>query len=225
MEVIEPIFVLNFHGIGKPSRRLEEDEEQFWISEAHFHEVISLVMRMRERRSVEITFDDGNSSDFSVGYARLMQENITGSFFVLAGRIGALGHLTADQLRKMAASRMNIGLHGMDHVDWTRPDDAGLKREILDARTLIEAATGEKVTSAAVPFGRYNRRILKILRASGFSRIYTTDRGILLSNGIVRSRLSMRCDMSVDELERTIENAFGFGSRIVTEIKFRLKDN
>ena len=71
-----------FHGIGTPGRDLEPDEDQFWIGREHFEELLSVA---QELPSVELSFDDGNASDFSIALPALVERGLTASFFVISG--------------------------------------------------------------------------------------------------------------------------------------------
>ena len=72
-----------------------------------------------------------------------------------------------------------IGTHGYGHVDWRRLDADGAVREFDEARACLADAVGRPVDEAAVPFGRYDRRVLRALRARGFAAVYTSDRGLV----------------------------------------------
>lgn len=118
---------------------------------------------------------------------------------------------------------MTIGLHGMGHVDWRTLTEAGLLREISDARTAIETCTQKAVTKAAVPFGRYNRHVLNALKRSGVDQVYTSDRGVRLLTGSVQPRLSVRSGMLAREIEASIEKSYGLWQRSTVELKLLVK--
>ena len=169
---------LNFHGIGRPGRALEAGEERYWIDSATFRAIIECVAGARGRGGdILVTFDDGNASDIEIAAPELARHGITASFFPLAGRLGAAGSLTAPDLRALRAAGHEIGSHGFDHVDWRRLDDEGRARELDRARAVLEDATGAAIRSAAVPFGRYDRRVLAALARRGYLTVLTSDGG------------------------------------------------
>ena len=85
--------ILNFHGIGVPSRALEPGEDRFWISRDAYRAILDAVVAANGVPSVSITFDDGNLSDIAIGAPELAARGLTATFFVLAGRLGTPGSL------------------------------------------------------------------------------------------------------------------------------------
>ena len=94
-----------------------------------------------------------------------------------------------------------IGSHGADHVDWTGLDRAGFTCELVDARQRIEEEAGHPVTEAAIPFGRYNARVLKALREAGFERVYSSDGGAVGARTWPIPRTSLTCDMNAPQID------------------------
>ena len=106
---------LCFHGIGRPQRDLEPGEATYWIDVDLYHRVLDEVM---DDPRVRISFDDGNASDIEIGLPGLVERGLDATFFVLAGRLGAPGSLSADQVGALVGQGMRIGSHGMDHRPW-----------------------------------------------------------------------------------------------------------
>ncbi|MCK7615561.1 polysaccharide deacetylase family protein [Roseibium sediminicola] len=171
---------LTFHGIGTPAVAIASDEQRFFVSAETYRRTIGRLGELEQRHSVrlEVTFDDGNLSDFTIGLPALVEAGRSGRFFVLAGRIGTKGYLSADQMRQILAAGSTIGSHGHDHVDWRKLDAVGIQHELVDARRRIEDTVGTAVTEAAIPFGAFDRRVLHLLRTAGYSRIYTSTSGL-----------------------------------------------
>jgi peptidoglycan/xylan/chitin deacetylase (PgdA/CDA1 family) len=164
---------LCFHGIGAPERELEADEDQFWVEPEQFD---ALLDAAGELEDVRLTFDDGNRSDVSVALPVLRERGLTASFFVIAGRLGEPGSLSADDVAALAGAGMTIGTHGMRHRPWRSLGDGGYAEELDEARTMLAAAAGAPIDEAACPFGAYDRRTLRALRQRGYRRVYTVDR-------------------------------------------------
>jgi len=88
---------LCFHGIGAPERELEADEDQFWVEPERFE---ALLDAAGELEDVCLTFDDGNRSDLSLALPLLRERGLTALFFVVAGRLGEPGSLSADDVEQ-----------------------------------------------------------------------------------------------------------------------------
>lgn len=170
--------IVNFHGIGTLWNGLPDDELAYWCPESEWLAITDSLARLSEQPgvSLEITFDDGNLSDFEHALPALVERGLTATFFPCAGRIGAPHYLSAEQLVELRGSGMSIGSHGWAHVDLRRADAEQLKREADDARDRLAQASQGPVETFAIPFGSYDRRVLGALRP--YRRVYTSDRGL-----------------------------------------------
>jgi peptidoglycan/xylan/chitin deacetylase (PgdA/CDA1 family) len=185
--------VLDIHGIGPKPAWIQPDEDSYWCDHpATFERILDQVSAAFERDGtrIEITFDDGNASDASIAVPALARRKLRAAFFVCAGRIGTPGYLDRAALADLLAAGMQIGSHGWSHVDWSKIDDATLEVEVNDAKRSIEDATGRPVDAVAIPFGRYNRRVMG--RLGGFRTIYTSDGGFAREGGRIVPRNSYR---------------------------------
>lgn len=192
--------VLNlcFHGIGKPERELELDEEQYWVEVDQFEELLEMV---RRHSSICITFDDGNASDVRHALPGLVRHGLTASFFVVADRIDTPGALTTEGIRALVSSGMKIGAHGLAHRPWRSLDDDGLEAEMQATSTIADVA-GVPIREAACPFGSYDRRVLSTLRRHGFRRVYTVDGGHARRDAWLQPRYTVRIDDTPADIER-----------------------
>ncbi|NYE35517.1 peptidoglycan/xylan/chitin deacetylase (PgdA/CDA1 family) [Nocardioides cavernae] len=164
---------LCFHGIGEPGRELEPGEETYWIDRTTFAEILDLV---RDRPDVRLSFDDANASDATIALPELLARGLTASFFVVAGRLDQPGSLTSDQVRQLHAAGMTIGNHGMTHCPWRGLGRLDQDREYVAAREAIAAVIGAPVHDAALPLGRYDRRVVDRLRTLDYRSVHTSDR-------------------------------------------------
>jgi peptidoglycan/xylan/chitin deacetylase (PgdA/CDA1 family) len=180
-----------FHGIGVPGRVLEPGEAPYWIDVPTFHDVLDQVV---DDPRVRLSFDDGNASDLAVGLPALLERGLSATFFVLAGRLELPGSLGPHDLRHLAAAGMRIGTHGMDHVPWRGLDARQRNRELVDARHRLEDIVGARVDEAALPLGRYDRRLLGHLRRMGYSTVHSSDRRRARSGAWLQPRYSIRSE-------------------------------
>jgi peptidoglycan/xylan/chitin deacetylase (PgdA/CDA1 family) len=168
------MLVLNFHGVGRPTRELDDGEQDVWLGRTQFDDILDSI---KHRDDVQLTFDDGNSSDVDEALPALILNGKRACFFICAGRLSSGGFLDRAGIRELCLAGMSVCSHGMDHVPWRKLSEAELRREITHAKQVIEDATGAAVDSAACPFGAYDRHSLAALREADFKRVYTSDRG------------------------------------------------
>jgi peptidoglycan/xylan/chitin deacetylase (PgdA/CDA1 family) len=186
---VKPTINLCFHGIGTPRRELEPGEDVYWITVDLF---LSILDEAGTWPSVEISFDDGNASDFEVGLPALTERDLRASFFVIADRLDRAGSLGSDQVRELSDQGMTIGSHGAAHRPWPGMDAATREREFVLARERLADVVAAPVDLAACPLGRYDRRVLWHLRRLGYRRVFTSDRRPANARAWLQPRYSVR---------------------------------
>lgn len=214
-------FFLNFHGLGKPVRSIADEERPYWLPPSAFAETLDRAPELKRRGiSLEITFDDGNLSDFTEAFPLLAERGRKARFFVLAGRIDKPGSLSRSQIREMAEAGMTIGSHGWAHVDWRKAGPDELRRELMDSRAAIEDAAGEAVTAAAVPFGLFDARIVAAAKAAGYRQIFTSSGGYTWSLSGLVPRTSPREGFTAS---RDLEKLLSLKARAVSALRDPLR--
>jgi peptidoglycan/xylan/chitin deacetylase (PgdA/CDA1 family) len=192
---------LCFHGIGVPGPDLEPGAAEYFIGRDLFLAVLDAVMH---NPAVDLTFDDGYASDTETVLPALLERGLSATFFPLAGRLDSPGHVDATGVRRLADAGMHVGSHGMRHRSWRVLDEASSTEEFTTAREVIAAASGRPVTSAACPFGLYDRRVLTALRERGYTQVFTSDRRRARPGRWLQPRYSIRRDDTVDAVRRGI---------------------
>ncbi|MFF8903581.1 polysaccharide deacetylase family protein [Streptomyces olivaceoviridis] len=152
-------------------------------------ELLAARARGEGRDLVALTFDDGYADFLGKALPLLTRWGCTATLFVLPGRLGGdnawdpLGPrkplLTADGIRRAAAAGMEIGSHGLTHVDLTRADDALLKAETAESRAVLEELTGTPVTGFCYPYGTVDGRAVEAVREAGYAYACAIDPGEL----------------------------------------------
>ena len=197
-------FVVNItvHGVGRGVREPDPGEDQTWVSIAQFERVLDAVA---ERPDVRITFDDGNSSDVEVALPRLVERGLTAEFFLLAGVLGERGRVDHAGVHALRDAGMAIGSHGWSHRDWRRMDDVQARQELDDAHSVLGELTGRPVSRVAIPFGSYDRHVLRRLRAAGVTRAYTSDGGRARPDAWLQARTSLWCGLDDAWIARMLD--------------------
>jgi peptidoglycan/xylan/chitin deacetylase (PgdA/CDA1 family) len=186
---------LCFHGIGTCTREREEGEARYWVGE---HVFLGVLDAVAGRPDVRISFDDGNRSDVDIALPALRDRGLTASFFALAGRLDDPASLDAADLRGLRAAGMEIGTHGWTHIPWRGLSDADARRELLDSRVALTEASDGPVLDAALPLGRYDRRLLGRLRTAGYRTVYTSDRFPARAGSAFQARFSATATDTVE---------------------------
>jgi peptidoglycan/xylan/chitin deacetylase (PgdA/CDA1 family) len=188
---VSPVLNVCFHGIGSPRRELEPGEDEYWISVSAFHQILDAIAG---RKDIRLSFDDGNISDVEVGLPALLERKLTATFFPLAGRLDQPGSVTSAALRELRRNQMSIGTHGMDHIPWRGLNGDQQRREFVQARERLAEASDGPILEAALPLGRYDRKLLSQLRRLGYSSVYCSDRSPTRPGAWLQPRFSIRAD-------------------------------
>lgn len=183
------VFHLTFHGIGTPGRAVGAGERRVWLRQEKFLAILDGIVG---RPEITVTFDDGNASDADIALPALIERELRATFFVVADRINRPGYASTGDLQRMIEAGMTVGSHGLSHRSWRRLGDTELASELVRSRDLISDAAGTSIEFAACPFGAYDRRVLRNLRALGFSRVYTSDGGRANPTSWLQPRTSLR---------------------------------
>ncbi len=203
------------HGIGRPARPLDDGEDEIWISVEQFEGLLDAAVG---RPDVTVTFDDGNLSDLEIGLPRLLERGLRGRFFVPAGLLGEPGRLDAADVRELVGAGMVVGSHGWAHrdwraLDWEPPGAKEVEEEMVDARRHLARLTGSDVSEVAVPFGSYDRHVMRTLRRTGVTRMYTSDGGWARRGAWLQARTSIRADDGPDWPQRVMVDRPSLGER------------
>jgi peptidoglycan/xylan/chitin deacetylase (PgdA/CDA1 family) len=193
------VFNLTFHGLGMPGSSIVADEKRYWLDVDAFERILDHVSQWPNTR---ITFDDGNLSDLIVAVPRLLEHHLRGSFFIVAARMGREGYMGRSELLELLAAGMEIGSHGMHHHSWRRTRGGDLLQEIRTAKAILEDTLGVSITQAACPFGDYDRTALNMLANSGFTRVYTSDRGWARPNAWIQARNTVAATTDIRDVEQ-----------------------
>lgn len=138
---------------------------------------------------VGLTFDDGYADFVTDALPVLRRHGCTATLFVLPGRLGGDNTwdspgprkplLTADGIRQAAAEGMEIGSHGLTHIDLTTADDLTLKAETVESRAALAELLGRDVDGFCYPYGRVDARTVAAVRAAGYRHACAIDPGPL----------------------------------------------
>jgi peptidoglycan/xylan/chitin deacetylase (PgdA/CDA1 family) len=128
-------------------------------------------------RAVGITFDDGCETDLLIAAPLLRDRGFGATFYVVAGFVGRPGFLTGPQVRQLAESGFEIGCHSMTHPYLTDLDEGRLGVEIVEAKDRLEQLTGRSVAHFSCPGGRWDGRVARLARESGYASVATSRVG------------------------------------------------
>src|SRR5208282_6179759 len=133
-------------------------------------------------RPVIMSFNNHWESQYTYALPLLKRYGFTATFYIWVSVVGMKHHMSWDEIRALRAAGMQIGCHSMTHPYLTRVEkDETLRREIYEAKQIIEDRVGVSVTTFAYPFGQYNKRVVAMVKAAGFTSARSTWPGVVHS--------------------------------------------
>jgi peptidoglycan/xylan/chitin deacetylase (PgdA/CDA1 family) len=128
--------------------------------------------------AVALTFDDGCETDLILAAPILKDLGFQATFYLTVGFLGKRGFVSRPQARELGEAGFEIGCHSITHAYLTDLDDAGLQREIGDAKKELEDIVSAPVLHFSCPGGRWDDRVARVARASGYKSVATSRIGI-----------------------------------------------
>lgn len=190
------------------------------------------------RPGLLLTFDDGFRNNYDVAADLLDQFGVKGFFFVPAGFIQLSGSQSAardyvsqnlylgrppagwgdadcqpmswNDLRDLIRRGHSVGCHGLDHVALgPQTGDRVLRREIIEAKSVLEEELGTPVSSFCWPFGAlssYSRDAFALIRRH-YRYAFTTFGAPLLvgDSPYVIDRASVESDMGLARAQWAVQ--------------------
>ena len=186
--------ILTYHELGH-----EESPDLYKVSVAHFEQHLCVLKNLSNAPSRAcdwvVTFDDGHISHYELASPVLAKHGIQSIFFITSEWIGSTNRMSQQQIRDLLAAGHQIGSHTCSHAFLPGCSDRQLQYELHDSRKKLEDILGSNVNAISVPYGRWDRRVLRTCRESGYTRVYTSDPWLppAVREGIMSSgRLTIR---------------------------------
>lgn len=187
--------IILYHRIGKspidsqyyvPPEKFEEQMKLLRDWEYTVISVETLVDAIDEGadlppRPIVITFDDGDISVYETAFPILQKYGLTGVVYIVNNYMGTDGYMSAKQIKEMVAAGWEVGSHSRSHRDLTKLEPAVQRAEIVEAREVLQEATGAPVLTFAYPFGIMNPGVGSYVHFAGYVAAmglgFTSDQG------------------------------------------------
>ncbi|HEY2363881.1 MAG TPA: polysaccharide deacetylase family protein [Candidatus Angelobacter sp.] len=195
--------VLAYHEV------MPESNYAYCVASESFAEQLRLLDSLRKTKSLDaqITFDDGEQSQFHNALPLLAQHGFRATYFVTPGLIGtAAKFLGWNDLKALQAAGHSIQSHGWSHKFLTFCSEAELTHELRASKQSLEDNLGTGVEEISVPGGRWNRRVLQACAAAGYRRVYVSDPWVETEIGGLKviGRFMVRRTTTIAELEKIV---------------------
>jgi peptidoglycan/xylan/chitin deacetylase (PgdA/CDA1 family) len=235
------IVFLMYHELALAGRRICQNDPgyaRYVLSQAEFSHQLEFLNNNQWRglsvgealafpaaRCVAITFDDGCETDVLAAAPILRLVSFNATFFITSGKLGAPGYLSVPQLRELSSLGFEIGCHSMTHAYLTDLDEAGLRREIVEAKDQLEQIVGQTVEHFSCPGGRYDQRVLKLARSAGYKTVSTSriHANSEKTDPFTLGRIAVLRDLSLSDFAAICEGRSLPGMRLGSGIRHAAK--
>jgi peptidoglycan/xylan/chitin deacetylase (PgdA/CDA1 family) len=165
--------VLTYHEV------MPESNYAYCVTSSAFAEhlrLFGLQKQDAQRWAAQITFDDGEQSQYHNALPLLAEHGIMATYFVTPGLIStAAKFLGWGELRALQAAGHSIQSHGWSHKFLTFCSESECAHELRMSKLSLEDNLGIAVEEISVPGGRWNRRVIAACAAAGYRRVYVSD--------------------------------------------------
>jgi peptidoglycan/xylan/chitin deacetylase (PgdA/CDA1 family) len=188
------------HAVGRESFRGQLDfmRSTGWITIAP-----QQIQPCGNGKACILTFDDGHQSDL-VAASILRPCGYQAIFYIPWSHVGVTGYLGTEEIKALARDNFAIGSHGLTHAPFTLKPDRELRDELTESRWRLEDLIGRPVEDLAVPFGRYDRRVISMAKEAGYHRVMTSDVGIARIGETVLPRLPVTAATTLSDFRALI---------------------
>lgn len=121
------------------------------------------------KKSVVLTFDDGYGDNYSTAWPVLKKYGFHATIFMISGKIGQPGYLTAKEIKEMSTAGIAFECHTVTHPSLAELSYTKQYAELANCKKALETLTGKPVRYVAYPNGSYDLETLRAAREIGFS--------------------------------------------------------
>lgn len=130
-------------------------------------------------KSIVITFDDGYKDNLTNALPILEKYNIPATIYIATSFIGKKEHglemLNSENIKFLSNHPLiEIGSHTHSHTDLSKMNDTQIHKDIIEAKNILENMTGKEILHFSYPRGRYNQKVLQIIKEQTNIKTATT---------------------------------------------------
>jgi len=129
-------------------------------------------------KPVMITFDDGYRDQYQYAFPILKKFGFQATFFIITDYFRKNGYLDTAMLKELDASGLaTLASHTMHHVWLTAYKPPSQWAEIRRSKEQLEQILGHEVDYFAYPYGKYDDRVIQMVRDAGYRMAFAASAG------------------------------------------------
>ena len=180
-------------------------------------------------RPIIVTFDDGYSSNYELGYPVLKANGQKAVIYVALDPdehtrnlvAGVDGWLSDAQMKELATNGVAIQSHTLTHCILNELPTEQARHELVESKRRLAEVTGRAVEHIAIPRAGYSRRIYRLVVEAGYKTACCNKKGTAtgLSDPLALPRIVVERDMTVAEFASYLQPRAAFMLRLVGNLK------
>jgi peptidoglycan-N-acetylglucosamine deacetylase len=124
------------------------------------------------KNQIALTFDDGPHPAFTPQLLDVLKKNDVKATFFL---VGEMAEKAPDLVKREIAEGHSVGNHTYHHVNLTKIPKEDVATEIKACSDVLTKITGKAPHLFRPPGGDYNRQVIEVAEAEGYTTIFWTD--------------------------------------------------
>ena len=142
-------------------------------------ELLRAMSRGTARGLLGLTFDDGYEDFLQIALPVLERLGFSATVFVVAGLLGEengwiqeprIKLLSASAIREVAERGMEVGSHGLSHLNLSDDLQSRLiDQEIVDSRRILTEALAKEVKGFCYPYGNVNDKVAQAVQQAAYT--------------------------------------------------------
>jgi peptidoglycan/xylan/chitin deacetylase (PgdA/CDA1 family) len=161
------------------------EKEMAWLHKNDFHSVTLQQVYYAYKygaklpsRPVVISFDDGNVSNYTMGFPILKKYGFKATEFVVTAAIGKKGVLSKQDILAMQNSGYwTIESHSVHHPHLSKIPEKKMIYELTESKKVLTKLLGRPVNFFCYPYGDYDPKVVQEVGKAGYLLATTVHHG------------------------------------------------
>ena len=195
--------ILAYHSIGSPLAG-EVGSELYCIPVENFRAQMEYLRNTQYTiHNTQITFDDGDITNYTHAFPVLKELGLTAYFFIIGERIGLQGYMNWEQIKELRDAGMTIGSHGMTHRILAELNNTELDSELRESKKILEEHLNDAIDHLSIPRGFHDEIVIKKSKDIGYMTIFTS-----------KDRIAVKADWDLDKFIKALHGKYSIKDKI-----------
>jgi peptidoglycan/xylan/chitin deacetylase (PgdA/CDA1 family) len=154
-------------------------EQMSWLSKNGYQtlSIDDLIHNRISNKSVVLSFDDGHISNYTLAFPILKHFKFIATFFIVPKYFNKNNYLTREQILEMHQQGMRFESHSLTHPYIVSLSRKEIVQELTESKDIIQGLLNTAVNHFSIPYGFYNKDLVRHLEEAGYKSLVTEDFG------------------------------------------------